>query len=181
MRDHEVDPRRVFIAGLSAGGAAAAIMGDRYPELYAAIGVHSGLPHGAANDMPSALVTMKRGPAHVAKAAVSKTPLPAIIFHGDQDMTVNRKNADAVAAQATHGAPLAVETINAGTPGGHRYRRTIGRDAAGLTMLEQWTIHGAGHAWSGGSPAGTYTDSRGPDASKEMMRFFLAHPMPRTS
>ena len=179
MRDHGVDPRRVYVAGMSAGGAAAAIMGHRYSELYAAIGIHSGLACGAASDMPSALAAMKRGP-DKSKAATPQSgerPVPTIIFHGDQDMTVNRKNADAVAAQATHGASLAVETINTATPGGYSYRRTIGRDPSGITMFEQWTVHGGGHAWFGGSPAGTYTDGRGPDASNEMMRFFLAHPM----
>lgn len=179
MREHAVDPRRVYIAGMSAGGAAAAIMGQRYPELYTAIGVHSGLACGSANDMPSALAAMKRGPGKSGSATPQsgQRRVPAIIFHGDQDMTVNRKNADAVATQATHGATLAIETSNATVAGGHRYRRTIGRDGSGATILEQWTIHGGGHAWSGGSPAGSYTDHRGPDASSEMMRFFLAQTM----
>lgn len=177
MRAHTVDPARVYIAGLSAGGAAAAIMGHRYPDLYAAIGVHSGLACGSATDLPSALQAMRRGPgkSHAAMQQNGKTPVPTIIFHGDRDMTVNRKNADAVATQATNGATLTLETIDAAPAGGHRTRRAIGRNEAGVVMLEHWTILNAGHAWSGGSPAGTYTDPRGPDASAEMMRFFLTH------
>ncbi len=174
MRTQSIDPRRVYIAGLSAGGAQAAIMGQCYPDLYAAIGIHSGLACGAATDLPSALAAMQRGPAE-ASAPHGKTPVPTIIFHGDRDMTVNRKNADAIAAQATHGIVLTTETTEAAPAGQHRYRRTIGRRGEGAVMLEQWTIHGASHAWSGGSPTGSYTDARGPDASREMVRFFLSN------
>ena len=173
MGDHAVDPRRVFVAGLSAGGAAAAVMGDAYPDLYAAIGVHSGLACGAARDLPSALAAMRQG----GQATVgSGAAVPAIVFHGDRDGTVDASNGDAVAAQAAHGAALRDRTEVGQAPGGHRYRRVVRTDAQGRTVIEQWTVHGGAHAWFGGSPAGSYTDPRGPDATGEMVRFFLGHP-----
>ncbi len=174
VRDYAVDARRVYVAGLSAGGAAAAVMGDAYPDLYAAIGVHSGLACGAARDLPSALAAMKHG----ARVVAAGGPVvPAIVFHGDRDGTVDPSNGDAVAAQAAHGAGLRDRTENGQAPGGHRYRRLVRTDADGRAVIEQWTVHGAGHAWFGGSPAGSYTDPRGPDATGEMVRFFLEHPL----
>jgi poly(hydroxyalkanoate) depolymerase family esterase len=182
MRDYAVDPRRVYVAGLSAGGAAAAVMGEAYPDLYAAIGVHSGLACGAARDMPSAFAAMQRGTADFAHRAGGATQsgarsriVPAIVFLGDGDATVNPRNGDAVVAQSARAAALS----EAGrVPGGHAFRRTRQVDANGQTMIEQRVIHGAGHAWFGGSPAGSYTDPRGPDATAEMVRFFLEHPQP---
>ena len=172
MSEYAIDPSRVYAAGLSAGGAAAAIMGDAYPDLYAAIGVHSGLACGVARDMPSAFAAMKRGGAGV---KTGPGTVPVIVFHGDRDPTVNPRNGDAVAAQARDSS-LRSRTEEGRVPGGHAWRRTIHLDAEGRTMVEQWLIRGAGHAWSGGSPAGSFTDPRGPDASREMLRFFLEHP-----
>lgn len=175
MRDHAVDEERVFIAGLSAGGAAAAVMGAAYAELYAAVGVHSGLACGAAHDLPSAFAAMRgrpsRSPAKRGKAA--SRVVPTITFHGDQDGTVHPSNADQVIAQSSGPGALGCETSAGSVPGGHAYRRTLHTDASGRPVLEQWLVHGAGHAWSGGSTAGSYTDARGPDASREMLRFFL--------
>ncbi len=172
MGAYGIDPRRVYVAGLSAGGAAASIMGAAYPDLYAAIGVHSGLACGAARDMPSAFAAMQRGGAgHKNGRAL----LPAIVFHGDRDGTVNPRNGDAVVAQS-NGGGLHTSTQNGQVPGGHSYTRTLHVDRDGRCMIEQWVVHGAGHAWFGGSPAGSYTDARGPDASREMLRFFLEHP-----
>jgi poly(hydroxyalkanoate) depolymerase family esterase len=171
MDDFAVDPGRVFIAGLSAGGAAAAVMGAAYPDLYAAIGVHSGLACGAATDISSALTAMRQGgPAPRARPAAA---VPTIVFHGDRDTTVNRINGDRVIAQARSDARLRATIIRSASPGGVKYTRTIQADQTGRPILEQWLLHGAGHAWSGGSPAGSYTDPRGPDASAEMARFFL--------
>jgi poly(hydroxyalkanoate) depolymerase family esterase len=174
MRDHAVDPERVYVAGLSAGGAAAAVMGATYPDLYAAIGVHSGLACGAAQDLPSALAAMRQGgpPASVSRNG-SRRSVPTIVFHGDRDTTVSPVNGDQVIAQSRAGADLC-PTVNRGqSEGGTTYTRTIQADEGGRPILEQWVLHGAGHAWSGGSQAGSYTDPRGPDASREMLRFFM--------
>jgi poly(hydroxyalkanoate) depolymerase family esterase len=175
MRDYAVDPRRVYVAGLSAGGAAAAVMGDAYPDLYAAIGVHSGLPCGAARDMKTAFLAMKRG-GHAAPRSASARHVPAIVFHGDRDTTVHPHNGEAVVEQAARGVSLKTHTQEGKVPGGHGYSRTVKTDAAGRSLVEQWTVHGAGHAWSGGNSAGSFTDPKGPDATAEMLRFFLGHP-----
>jgi poly(hydroxyalkanoate) depolymerase family esterase len=188
MRDYAVDPRRVFVAGLSAGGAAAAIMGAAYPDLYAAVGVHSGLACGAARDMPSAFAAMRQGAAGTATSARngaagaggSTRVIPTIVFHADKDGTVHPINGDQVIAQAgaAAGAKLPAKTEQGQVPGGRSYTRSLYATAGSAAVLEQWVVHGGGHAWSGGSAAGTYTDPSGPDASREMMRFFLEHPHP---
>lgn len=178
MREHPIDPTRVYIAGLSAGGAAAAIMAAAYPDLYAAVGVHSGLPAGAAGDLPSALAAMRQGGRAAPGRAGTGRRVPTIIFHGDRDTVVNPQNGDQVVAQATAAVTgLRTETQQGEAPGGRGYSRTLHTDPSGRTLCEHWTIHGAGHAWAGGSPAGSYTDPQGPDATSEMMRFFLGHPM----
>jgi poly(hydroxyalkanoate) depolymerase family esterase len=179
MRDFSVAPGRVYVAGLSAGGAAAAIMGSAYPDLYAAVGVHSGLACGAARDMPSAFAAMRQGGAPDHRGA--KQPVPTIVFHGDRDTTVNPVNGDQVVAQSKAGSDLRTTVSRGQAPGGISYTRTIACDDSGHPMLEHWVLHGAGHAWSGGSPNGSYTEPQGPDASREMMRFFLEHPQPRAA
>jgi len=187
MRDYSVDRQRVYVAGLSAGGAAAAIMGATYPDLYAAIGVHSGLACGAASDLPSAFAAMRQATrvpinraGDASGAAGFRRGVPTIVFHGDQDTTVHPGNGDAVIARAkeTTAPDLRLSVQHGRVPGGHAYSRTVQHDASGRAILEQWVIHGAGHAWSGGSPAGSYTDPRGPDAAREMLRFFLEQPLP---
>lgn len=172
LREQGADPKRVYVAGLSAGGAKAAIMGVTYPDLFAAVGVHSGLACGAAHDMPSAFGAMRQGgPAQLAGGG---RIMPTIVFHADRDTTVHPINGDQVMAQS--GAARLRSTVEQGeVPGGHAWRRTLHRDAEGRVVSEQWLVKGAGHAWSGGSPAGSYTDPRGPDASREMLRFFLGH------
>jgi len=176
MRDYSVDQKRVYVGGLSAGAAAAAIMGATYNDLYAAVGIHSGLAYGAANDMPSAFAAMRQGGGPGRKLISSNgPPVPAIIFHGDRDTTVHPNNGGQVLQQAL-GTTSTKKTVHRGQiPGGHDYTRTTHADAGGREILEHWNIHGAGHAWSGGSPAGSYTDPRGPDATREMLRFFLGH------
>jgi poly(hydroxyalkanoate) depolymerase family esterase len=183
MRDYSVDPQRVYIGGLSAGAAAAAVMGATYPDLYAAIGVHSGLACGTANDLPSAFVAMQQGDLAPSSASgdisgvLGDGPtIPTIVFHGDRDTTVHPRNGDHVVAQSLRTMNLQKKAHRGRVRGGHAYTRTIHTDASGRVILEHWEIHGAGHAWSGGSPAGSYTDPRGPDATREMLRFFLEQP-----
>ena len=188
MAEYQVDPSRVYVAGLSAGGAMAVIMGTTYPDLYAAVGVHSGLPYGAARDLPSALQAMQRGPAGPAgptAASASTRLMPTIVFHGDRDTTVNKVNGDRVLAgwaaagdgwEGPGGSARQVTVRRGQAPGGHAYTCSVYHDADGRALMEQWLIHGAGHAWSGGSPDGSFTDPKGPDASAEMARFFREHP-----
>ena len=170
IADHAVDPKRVFVAGLSAGGAAAAIMGQRYPDLYAAVGVHSGLPCGAARDMGSAFAAMHGG----APVLAGKRVVPTIVFHGDRDSTVAPVNGERVLEQAKAGIAAEIVTSEGTSPKGVAFTRTIHREADGRERLESWRIHGAGHAWSGGSANGSYTLPAGPDASAEMLRFFFS-------
>jgi poly(hydroxyalkanoate) depolymerase family esterase len=182
MREYLVDRQRVYIGGLSAGAAAAAIMGATYPDLYAAIGIHSGLACGAANDLPSAFVAMRQGDladvleaGHASPVRENGQAVPTIVFHGDRDTTVHPRNADHVIARSMR-ITNSRKTVHRGrVPGGHAYTRTIHADPSGRAVFEHWEIHGAAHAWSGGSPAGSFTDPRGPNATREMLRFFLEH------
>ena len=173
IEEFSADPARVYVAGLSAGGAAAAIMADAYPDVFAAVGVHSGLACGAARDMPSAFAAMG-GSGTIRPRGEGRT-VPTIVFHGDADRTVNPVNSDHVIAQAGQETAWTKMTTRGETPGGMAYTRTVHLDDADGEVLEQWVLHGAGHAWSGGSASGSYTDARGPDASREMIRFFLAN------
>jgi poly(hydroxyalkanoate) depolymerase family esterase len=189
---HGADTGRIFIAGLSAGAAMAVVLGETYPELFAGVGVHSGLPYGSAHDIPSAMAAMKGGrsglpgaknlPGAAAKVRrKAAQAVPTIVFHGDRDHTVQHSNAEAIVHQAREayrareaGAELSASTQAGGSAGGHGYSRTVYADAQGRTHIELWTVHGAGHAWQGGHASGSYTDARGPDASAEMLRFFMA-------
>ncbi len=168
MREHCIDPRKIFVAGLSAGGAAAAIMGHEYADLYAAVGVHSGLACGAAHDLQSAMAAMRSGATNTGAGQPAKA-VRTIVFHGTADHTVHPANAGRVIAQAVGGSGQPAVTQGR-SAGGMAYTRKV--YARG--MAEEWTLEGAGHAWSGGSAAGSYTDPSGPDASAEMLRFFLA-------
>ncbi len=172
IAEYAVDPARVYVAGLSAGGAGAAILGARYPELFAAIGVHSGLACGAARDMPSGFAAMGQP----SKGVRLDHTLPAIVFHGDRDGTVHPGNGDQVIVQALAGRPVAPHITAGKAAGGLGFSVADYRDSFGSSLLEHWVVFGAGHAWSGGSADGSYTEPRGPDASAEMLRFFLAHP-----
>ncbi|MEZ0309335.1 MAG: PHB depolymerase family esterase, partial [Ramlibacter sp.] len=163
----------VYVAGLSAGGAMAAIMGETYPELFAAVGVHSGLAAGAARDLPSAFGAMQgRSPVVVPS---SPSGIPTIVFHGDADVTVHPDNSGQVIA-ASVDKDTVVELAEGVAAGGRSYTRELHRSAnGGQVIAEHWVVHGAPHAWSGGQPEGSYTDPTGPDASAEMVRFFLTH------
>jgi poly(hydroxyalkanoate) depolymerase family esterase len=180
MRDYAVDPKRVYVGGLSAGAAAAAIMGVTYHDLYAAIGVHSGLACGAATDLPSAFVAMRQGGGSDDRVILRDGPtVPTIVFHGDRDITVHPNNGDHILEQSMRTTTTQKKVHRGRVSGGHAYTRTTHTDASGRGIFEHWNIHGAGHAWSGGSPAGSYTDPRGPDATREMLRFFLEHSLPQ--
>lgn len=171
------DPSRVYVAGISAGGAMAAILAAAYPDLFAAAGIHSGLPVGAARSIPSALVAMKRGAAGT--ALPEHRPVPTIVFHGDRDKIVHPSNGEAVMTQALVAATDLRPTVERGSaPGGHPFTRTVYRDPQGRATFELWMVEGAGHAWIGGGPDGSYTDPQGPDASAEMLRFLLEQRCP---
>lgn len=177
IANHGIDPARVYVAGLSAGGAMAAILAGAYPDLYGAAGVHSGLAAGAATDLPSALSAMKGVGLKAAPPAANRVPV--IVFHGDRDATVHPGNAGSVIA-ASVGPDVRAETVS--VPGGANRRsstRHVYRDAAGVIVAERWDVHGAGHAWSGGTNQGSYTDQTGPDATAEMLRFFFARGVTR--
>ena len=156
------------------GALAAAIMGDAYPDLYAAIGVHSGLACGAARDMPSALTAMQRGAAENVRPARQTCRASHRVPRRTAMRRCTPRNGDAVVAQSVQNAPLRTRVETGRVPGGHAYTKTLHMKPDGTVTVEKWLVHGAGHAWFGGSPAGSYTDPRGPDASGEMMRFFLA-------
>jgi poly(hydroxyalkanoate) depolymerase family esterase len=173
IEEFSVDTSRIYVAGLSAGGAAAAVLATTYPDLFAAVGIHSGLACGAARDMASAFAAMS---GHGAPPRRSEgQPVPTIIFHGDADQTVNPVNADHLVSQMKAEAALTEIVTRGQTPGGMAYTRTVHRGAAGTDIVENWILHGAGHAWAGGGASGSYTDPKGPDASREMIRFFLTH------
>jgi poly(hydroxyalkanoate) depolymerase family esterase len=181
VAEHRLDERRVYVAGLSAGGAMAAVLGGAYPDIYAAVGIHSGLPVGSAHDVPSAFAAMKRQALPGAAPATARVEaVPAIVFHGDRDATVDPRNGAAVVEQftaAATAAPDAPVTLQASvargtTSGGRGYTRTTFEDATGKVVVEQWLVHGGGHAWFGGDRSGSYADPAGPDASAEMLRFF---------
>ncbi|MFN3792740.1 PHB depolymerase family esterase [Massilia sp.] len=173
IAEHGADPGRVYAAGLSAGGAMAAILGAEYPDLFAAVGIHSGLAAGSGKDMISGLHAMK----HPTAAAPAGQGVPVIVFHGDGDHVVHPGNGDAVLRQFTgaHAPGALSEERLGGKAGGRRYTRSSWRNGEGRCMAEHWVVHGAAHAWAGGNPAGSHTDAGGPCASREMLSFFLAH------
>ncbi|QPM90605.1 extracellular catalytic domain type 1 short-chain-length polyhydroxyalkanoate depolymerase [Pseudooceanicola algae] len=168
---HGAPEDSVFVAGLSAGAAMAVILGGTYPDLFKAVGAHSGLPAGAANDIPSAFAAMA---GHAADSATRRETTRTIVFHGTADSTVHPSNGERIIRQALEGGPVqSVQSESAGTAGDRSYRRCTTYDEAGVEAVTHWVVEGLGHAWSGGHPAGSYTDPKGPDASAEMVRFFF--------
>ncbi len=194
-----IDRGRVYIAGLSAGGAMASLVAAAYPETFAAVGVHSGLPPGAARSLPEGLAAMRAGaggplpagiptrlPSRAAPGSPAALPVPAIVFHGDHDQTVHPRNGEQV-VEAVLKSRLRAPALPDSRPviehgvstQGRRYTRSIHRSHTGQPIAEHWLVHGAGHAWSGGQATGSYTDAQGPDASREMLRFFLEQEGPQ--
>lgn len=175
MDNYDIDRDKVFVAGFSAGGAMAATMAANYPDLFAALGVHSGLAHAAARDMLSAMTVMSQGMAGIGfgaePTAVRVGDMPVIVFQGDADMTVHPSNASQILAQFQP-TERRVEHLEGVSPQGLEYRTTRYFDLLGRVQAELWMIEDAGHGWSGGSPAGSFTEQLGPDASGEMVRFF---------
>lgn len=177
-REHALDPRRIFVAGLSAGAAMAVILGQTYPELFAAVAAHSGLPVGAAHDVASAFAAMHgNAGAPAARSAAAQAPTRTIVFHGEADATVAPGNglaivAQALAAFARKGVALR-RAQQSGASGGRSWTCTEHVDDFGVVQVEECLVRGGGHAWYGGSPQGSYTDAGGPDASREIVRFFL--------
>ena len=201
MARHPVDAQRVYVAGLSAGGAMAALLGREYPDVFAAVGVHSGLQAGAAHNVMGALSAMKNGAktaaAHHATTQTSKAPAmpppPLIVFHGDADSTVHARNGEqlieatlAAIKTGTNAGGNTVQTVHNGrSPAGKSYTRTVyslateqrpNTPPANPVVAEHWVLHGAGHAWAGGHAGGSHTDPGGVSATQEMLRFFLEHP-----
>lgn len=175
MKDLGVVRDRTFVAGLSAGGAMAAILVDEYPELFAAAGIHSGLPRGAAHDVLSAMAVMRDGGGE-ARGAVHHDmafPVRRILFHGEDDTTVHPSNAAGIVASALGELAKPEQVVTLSAAGRTCVKSTYPANA-GSGRLELWIVSGAGHAWSGGQTAGSFTDSKGPDASSQMIRFFLS-------
>ena len=184
LAECEGDARRVYVAGLSAGGAMAAVMAATYGELYAAAGVHSGLAYASAHDVPSAFAAMRgsRRAKHKSRGDKRARAVPTIVFHGDSDSTVHPANGEELIAQASSAPPQGdseaathERVVERGDANGRAYTRTTYLDGKGNAVFEQWLVHGGAHAWSGGSVEGSFSDPQGPDASREMVRFFMQH------
>ena len=188
VQQYRLDAGRVYVAGLSAGGAMAAVLAAAYPDIYAAVGVHSGLPAGAAGNVAQALMVMKSGHSGIslpgkarkanAQTASTKHPpinIPTIVFHGDEDKTVHPRNGDKVISAVNGSAAGKSQSEHGVSAQGRRYTRSTQQTDQSSAGSEHWLVHGAGHAWSGGQTAGSYTDPQGPDATGEMLRFFFSH------
>jgi len=181
MADYAVDRTRVYAAGLSAGGAMAVILGRTYPDLFAAVGCHSGLAHGSATDHYGAVLAMRDGAVSPAASLAAPLPVvPIIAFHGDQDCTVHPKNSLGVIRQTidchmAQGQATLTSSKETGEVAGRGFTRHVHKGHAGRVLAEHWTVKGVGHAWCGGNRRGSYTEAGGPDASREMLRFFLRH------
>ena len=203
MAEYAVDPARVFVAGLSAGGAMAVVLAATHPDLFAAAGVHSGMAYKAGETLWSGLFAMHGGgrdPVRAAEVAFARAgaaarAVPLIVFHGDRDRVARPANADQIAAQWVHLAALAADSgeqndrgggalaapvaVAGCAPDGRTFVRWLYRDDCGATVVEKWIVKGLGHAWSGGRAGASFSDPAGPSASAEMVRFFAEHPMPR--
>jgi poly(hydroxyalkanoate) depolymerase family esterase len=193
-----IDSSRVYVAGISAGAAMAVILGTTYPDLFAAIGVHSGVEYKAATSTINSLKVMSQGgpdpqrQGQIAFDAMGRAVrvIPTIVFQGKSDTVVNPVNGDQVVQQwmqtdhlasngsytTEFGSPSSFETGQ--VPGGRSYTVSRWNDDQGNELQEYWQVDSMGHAWSGGSPGIAYTDPTGPSASLAMYKFFMSHPIP---
>jgi len=180
MRTHRIDTRRVFVAGMSAGGAMAVILAATYPDVFSAVGVHSGIPYQAAQNLLTALSAMRRGAKD--NALMNLKPVRTIVFHGSKDRKVHPRNGEQIILQLLDPSPASAAgkrvTLQSGTKNGRSFERKVFHNPEGSTLAEQWLVRGTGHAWSGGSAEGSNAEPAGPDASREMLRFFLRAPDP---
>ncbi|MFP7569616.1 alpha/beta hydrolase family esterase [Marivita sp. S2033] len=176
VRDiYNIERDRTFVAGLSAGAAMAIILGETYSDVFTGVGAHSGLPFGAAKDVPSAFAAMSSGAQSLTPRNRQADPVRTIVFHGTSDSTVHPSNGASIVQQALDVGPSqTIEATQSGQMGGRGYTCRVSTGPSGRAELEHWTIDGLGHAWSGGQPSGSYTDPKGPDASAEMVRFFFS-------
>jgi poly(hydroxyalkanoate) depolymerase family esterase len=187
-----VDPNKVYVGGLSAGGAMAAVMGATYPDIYAAIGVGSGCEYSAGAPCAgyqSADPEQAGKSAHQAMGTNARV-LPFIVFQGDQDTTVPPVNAQQAVRAGQVMADLAddgdengsiptgaAKVVNGQAPGGESYTVSFYNDGTGKELAQYWLVHGMGHAWSGGDASQQFSDPKGPDESLAMYDFFMDHPM----
>jgi poly(hydroxyalkanoate) depolymerase family esterase len=183
MKHYAIDSKRVYVAGLSAGASMAVILGMTYPDLYAAVGAHSGLAYQGADNVYAAIFAMRRGVPTRRRTdrEIRRAGPPTIVFHGDRDRTVHPDNGMQV---MSHSAPNSAGGVPAEevsmlvkrgrSDGGLEYTRTAWLDGSQRPVAEHWLVRGLGHAWSGGNPEGSYTDAKGPNATREMLRFFLS-------
>jgi poly(hydroxyalkanoate) depolymerase family esterase len=180
MAAHAVDPARVYLAGVSAGAAMAVNTAAAFPDLYAAVAAHSGVPYRAAAGVAQALAVMHGGssdPAILAYAlqdALGGRVLPLLAIHGAADAVLVPLNSRQLAGQWAGVLGLTASASEHGEEGGRGVERTRWRGADGTTRVELLLVEGLGHAWSGGSPEGSYTDPRGPNASRRVLDFLLA-------
>ena len=191
-----IDSNQIYVVGASAGAAMAVILGATYPDIFAAIGVHSGIEYQAVTNITSALNVMRqRGPdpvlqgkrAYEAMGSYQRV-VPMIVFQGTRDRVVPPIIGDQLVQQwmqtnhlASHGLYVAdftnpTTTTSGQVPGGYAYTVYTWKDTKGNDVQTYWKIQGLGHAWSGGSPNGSHTDPRGPNASVAMYQFFMNHP-----
>lgn len=181
---YPIDRERIYVAGLSAGGAMAAILAERAPDVFAAAGIMAGVALHASHDVPSALAAMhgRNGFGPSVRAAAQPTLPPSAyerlrvsIWTGRDDRTVVPGNGARLAAQFRTLLALADDGRTE-----HRADADVTRwmDATGRARIESWSLFAMGHAWSGGSFRGSHTDPRGPRASDEMMAFFLSDGVP---
>ena len=196
-----IDTNRIYVAGISAGASMAVILGATYPDIFAAIGVHSGIEYQAATNLTQALKVMRRGGpdpvlqgqrAHEAMGNFARR-VPTIVFHGTQDPIVSPINGDQTVQQWMQTNQLTLNgtyqvdfhhpsrTTAGQAPGGRAYTVFSWTDTNGEEVQVYWKVQGLGHAWSGGSPNGSYTDPSGPKASLAMYQFFMDHPLRGTT